>query len=157
MILHSHILYNSNIIIYENFLSQYMVLHFTLSFLQSHKAIFHTWLDRFNSDICISFIFQELHQRSHLPAIYLYCQMMGIAKGITGIGSRKRTKVRQQPEHGCRPDSPQLPAERGTDACRRIDGQALAGTHQSNAVATGSLIHIRSGNHNRNALPLQAV
>ena len=39
--------------------------------------------------------------------------MMGIAKGITGIGSRKRTKVRQQPEHGCRPDSPQLPAERG--------------------------------------------
>ena len=83
--------------------------------------------------------------------------MMGIAKGITGIGSRKRTKVRQQPEHGCRPDSPQLPAERSTDACRRIDGQALAGTHQSNAVATGSLIHIRSGNHNRNALPLQAV
>ncbi len=68
MILHSHILYNSNIIIYENFLSQYMVLHFTLSFLQSHKAIFHTWLDRFNSDICISFIFQELHQGIHLPA-----------------------------------------------------------------------------------------
>ena len=71
MILHSHILYNSNIIIYENAVSQYMVLHFTLSFLQSHKAIFHTWLDRFNSDICISFIFQELHQSIHLPAIFL--------------------------------------------------------------------------------------
>ena len=37
MILHSHILYNSNIIIYENFLSQYMVLHFTLSFYKAIK------------------------------------------------------------------------------------------------------------------------
>ena len=84
-------------------------------------------------------------------------EMMSVSERKTRIRIRICPEVEQQFIHRSRPDRIQIVIERTADAFRRIDRQASSATHQRDTVATGSLVHIRRRNHNRNPLPLQPV